>query len=148
MRLVSMLVVVVLAALSSGCALCNIAVDPVPTGVQPGPARAGAVPTYDELSGHSPRAAIPFAAMGAHGNGYANRQYLKNELAKKAASMGADCVVIANAQINNGPVVTSYGNGTAISQQVQTMSVYGFACMYAPPHGWASNGTRTTRFLM
>jgi membrane-associated protease RseP (regulator of RpoE activity) len=125
-------VLVVGCLFSGGCALSNIAVDSLPTGVQPGAAKREPVPAYDETTGRAPRAVVPFAAMGAHGNGYANRASLKKDLAGRAAAMGADCILIGGSQINQGPTVMSYGGGTAISQQVQTMSLYGWACMWAP----------------
>lgn len=116
----------------NGCAMSNVVVERTPLEMESGESRSDPVPIFEEGGTMSRRAIVPFASMGAHGNGYATKSTLKVDLARKAAQLGADCVLITQAQLNNAGAVTSYGGGIAISTPVQTMSLFGVAGMYAP----------------
>ncbi len=123
--------VVVSCAMSGGCAMSRIAVEDLPLSVQRGAPKSEPVPVYEIGISKPPRAVIPFARLGAHGNGYATKDTLTADLANRAAQLGADCVILGGSQINDAGSVTSYGGGLAISSPVRTLSLYGTACVYS-----------------
>jgi hypothetical protein len=111
--------------------MANVVVEPTPLGMTPNPKTKTPPPVFEV--GTSPgRPGIPIYRMGAHGNGYANRGYLSKRLAEKGQELGADFVMLEQQQVNAGPVVTSFGNGMAISDQVHTLSLYGTAYVWSP----------------
>ena len=115
-----------------GCAASRVVTEDLPVTVQRGAPSAVLVPVFENGYTKPTRAVIPFAQMGAHGNGYATRDSLKRDLSLKAAKLGADCVWVSNSEVKNAGTVTSYGNGFAMSEPVQCLSMYGQACVWSP----------------
>lgn len=123
---------IILLPLLSGCSMARIAVEDLPINVARNQSNQTDVPVYEYGIELPPRAGIPIARLGAHGNGYANKEYLLLQLGKRGSKIGADFIVAHNQQINAGPTVTSYGRYSAISSTIQTLSIYGTAYVFAP----------------
>jgi len=60
----------------------------------------------------------PIAKIGIHGNGYATKPFLEQELREKAASIGADLVTELNFQVSNDEILT-----TGSSLQLTSLSL-------------------------
>lgn len=131
MRIIMIIGLVSLLVLA-GCKASNKHVQYLGVSVEKSPVKPDGVPVYDWNTLPPNRSVIHFARITINGNGYADYEYLKGELGKEAGRIGADCAYVEGGQTNHGPIVTSYGNGIAISDRIQTLSIWGAAGVFAP----------------
>ncbi|MBI3818616.1 MAG: hypothetical protein HY286_08000 [Planctomycetes bacterium] len=133
---IKLIITFAIVSAAAGCKMANVVSTPLPTDVPAREKVVDIVPYYAIGTSMPPKGGIPFAQIGAHGNGYADFEYLCNRIAKKAAELGADFAIVYDSRTNQGPTITSiYGDlfsSTAISSTIQTLSVYGYALVNSP----------------
>lgn len=126
------LLVISVAMTVGGCAMSNIQVRQLETGVQAGPKSNVPVPVYEQGISTPPRAVMRFALLTAVGNGYSNNESLKRDMAARGAQLGADCVLVGTAESFQAGNVYSFSGGMGWGSPVYATAMQGVACMWSP----------------
>jgi len=79
----------------------------------------------------SKRPGYRIAAIGAHGNGYANHETLEKTIVDEANKVCADFVIITGGEITKDEMVGSYGSGIMMSDHIRRPHMYAVAFRYA-----------------
>lgn len=74
---------------------------------------------------------VYLANVAAHGNGYADNNVLLATLKKEASKVGAELVIITNKEISKDEIISSYGGGIMMSNQISRPHLYGIAGVYS-----------------
>jgi hypothetical protein len=79
----------------------------------------------------SKKPATKIAELGAHGNAYAKKDFLEDQLKQEAAKIGADFIYVSDVQISKDEKVAVYGDGILLADQVQRPHLYAYAYKYS-----------------
>jgi hypothetical protein len=71
------------------------------------------------------------AALGAHGNGYADQNTLEKTLIEEARKVCADLVMITGSNVSRDETIASYGGGVMVADKIRRPHLYGVAYKYA-----------------
>lgn len=77
------------------------------------------------------KSATKIAEIGAHGNAYAKREFLEEQLKQEAAKIGADFIYVSDIQMSKDETVAVYGDGILLAEQVQRPHLYAYAYKYS-----------------
>ncbi|MEX2218248.1 MAG: hypothetical protein WD749_05760 [Phycisphaerales bacterium] len=115
-----------------GCT--SVQVEPIPgMAVTPNPRGGPNVPVYQVGIQQPTRAGIPFAKLTNRLGSDVGAETTLFAFGSKGSELGADFVVVIDAQAYNaGSITTYYGMGISGTQPVNQTAYTALACMYAP----------------
>lgn len=119
-------------AMLQGCATVNVKVERLPIEIGDLQPKQGEIPVYEWGVTMPERAGIPIAMIGAIGNEYADADFIKSRIARRAAKLGADYVVVSNRGTREGVTYGTYGGGAFFSGRSTLPTMHAQAVVFAP----------------